>query len=41
MKGHTQKGGEIIEKGRGTDFDPIVADAFLAIRDKVEQIHRG
>ena len=32
---------EIIEKGRGTDFDPMIADAFLSIRDKIEQIHKG
>lgn len=30
---------EIIEKGIGTDFDPIVANAFLDIRDKVEAVH--
>lgn len=29
----------IIESGRGTDFDPVVTDAFLAIRDKIEMIH--
>lgn len=30
---------EIIRKGSGTDFDPMVAQAFLAARDKVEKIH--
>ena len=29
----------IIEEGRGTDFDPVIVDVFLAIRDKVEAIH--
>ncbi len=29
----------IIESGIGTDFDPIVANAFLDIRDKVEAVH--
>ncbi len=29
----------IIESGIGTDFDLIVANAFLDIRDKVEAIH--
>lgn len=32
---------KIIEEGRGTDFDPIIVDAFLGIRDKIEQIHKG
>ncbi|MBP1559730.1 MAG: HD domain-containing protein [Oscillospiraceae bacterium] len=30
---------EIIEKGSGQDFDPIIAYTFLEIRDKVEQVH--
>ena len=30
----------IIEEGSGQDFDPILADVFLDIRDKVEEIHR-
>lgn len=29
----------IIAEGCGTDFDPLIADTFLAIREKVEQIH--
>lgn len=29
----------IIEQGRGRDFDPVIADAFLTIRDQVEQVH--
>jgi len=29
----------IIAEGCGTDFDPVIADTFLAIREKVEQIH--
>lgn len=29
----------IIEKGRGTDFDPDIVDAFLLKRDKVEEIY--
>ena len=28
----------IIEKGRGTDFDPEIVDAFLSNKDKVEEI---
>ena len=30
---------EIIEEGCGQDFDPLIAEAFLACREKVEQIH--
>ena len=30
---------KIIAEGCGTDFDPVIADTFLAIREKVEQIH--
>jgi len=30
---------QIIAEGSGTDFDPVIADTFLAIREKVEQIH--
>ncbi len=29
----------IIESGIGTDFDSIVANVFLDIRDKVEAVH--
>jgi len=29
----------IIEKGKGEDFDPVIAQAFLDIRDKVEKVH--
>ncbi len=29
---------QVIEEGRGTHFDPDVADAFLAIRNRVEEI---
>lgn len=31
---------EIIENGSGQDFDPIVVEIFLCIRNKVEQIHK-
>lgn len=30
----------IIEEGRGRDFDPLLVDCFLSIRDKVEKVHR-
>ena len=30
---------KIIENGRGKDFDPVVVDVFLDIKDKVIQIH--
>ncbi len=30
---------EIIAEGSGRDFDPLIADTFLSIRKKVEQIH--
>ena len=30
---------EIIEQGSGQDFDPIIVEAFLNIREKVEQVH--
>lgn len=29
----------IIQEGSGTDFDPVIADLFIEIRDKVEKIH--
>ena len=29
----------IIKEGSGTDFDPVIADLFIEIRDKVEKIH--
>ena len=32
---------EIIAEGSGKDFDPVIADTFLAIRRKVEQIHNS
>ena len=28
----------IIEQGKGTQFDPLIAEAFLQIRDKVEKV---
>lgn len=31
---------QIIAEGSGTDFDPIIAETFIDIREKVEQIHR-
>lgn len=31
---------EIIEQGSGQDFDPLIAEIFLDIRDKVEMVHR-
>ena len=30
---------EIIEKGRGEDFDPLLTDIFLEIRPKVEEVY--
>jgi len=30
---------EIIEEGKGTHFEPVIADAFLSVRDKIEHIH--
>ena len=30
---------QIIEQGSGQDFDPVVAEAFLDIRDQVEKVH--
>lgn len=30
----------IIREGIGQDFDPVIAQAFLDIREKVEQVHR-
>ena len=30
---------EIIEQGSGQDFDPMIAEVFLSIRDKVEAVH--
>lgn len=31
---------DIIEKGRGTDFEPVLVDIFLDIREKVEEVYR-
>lgn len=31
---------DIIKQGIGRDFDPIIAEVFLSVRDKVEVIHR-
>ncbi|MBR3921270.1 MAG: HD domain-containing protein, partial [Oscillospiraceae bacterium] len=31
---------EIIEKGSGEDFDPMIAEIFLSVRDKVEDVHK-
>jgi len=31
---------EIIEEGSGQDFDPVLAEVFLDIRDKVEAVHK-
>ena len=31
---------EIIEQGSGQDFDPLIAEIFLDIRDRVEAVHR-
>ena len=31
---------EIIREGNGRDFDPVLVEVFLNIRDKVEQIHK-
>ena len=32
---------DIIQKGRGNDFDPDIVDVFLANKDKVEEIYRS
>ncbi|MCI7803586.1 MAG: HD domain-containing protein, partial [Oscillospiraceae bacterium] len=29
----------IIEEGRDRDFDPVLVDAFMNIRDEVTQVH--
>ncbi|MGN1110472.1 MAG: HD-GYP domain-containing protein [Oscillospiraceae bacterium] len=31
---------KIIEEGSGKDFDPLVVEAFMSIRDKVEAVHK-
>ncbi len=31
---------EIIEKGSGQDFDPLITEVFLDIRDRVESVHK-
>lgn len=30
---------EIIEKGSGTDFDPVIADVFLDIKEKIVEVY--
>lgn len=35
-----QKCFEIIQEGSGQDFDPVLAEVFLDIRDKVEAVHK-
>lgn len=32
---------EIIQEGRGKEFEPVLVDVFLDIRDRVEEIHRN
>ncbi len=32
---------EIIAQGSGQDFDPLIAEIFVEIRDKVEAAHAG
>ena len=32
---------EIIQEGSGQDFDPMLVEVFLDIREKVEDVHRG
>ena len=32
---------DIIRKGTGEDFDPIIANVFLEIKDAVEEVHRS
>jgi len=29
----------IIENGKGQDFEPVIVEAFMNIRDKVEKVH--
>lgn len=31
----------IIEEGRGKDFDPVLADAFLNIREQITEVHKN
>lgn len=31
---------EIIEDGRGRDFDPRIVDTFLDIKDRIEEVYR-
>lgn len=31
---------KIIEEGRGTDFDPVIVDVFLEMRDEIELVHK-
>ena len=31
---------EMIKKGSGQDFDPVLVEIFLEIREQVEQIHK-
>jgi len=31
---------EIIEEGKGTHFEPVIVDAFMSVRDKIEKIHK-
>ncbi|MCI5644389.1 MAG: hypothetical protein MR305_01540 [Treponema porcinum] len=32
---------DIIRKGTGEDFDPLIAKVFLEIKDAVEEVHRS
>lgn len=36
-----EKSFAIISEGSGQDFDPLIAEVFLEMKDKVEQIHNG
>ncbi len=30
----------IMEEGRGQDFDPVIAEAFLDMKEKVTEVYR-
>ncbi len=32
---------KIIEEGAGSDFDPVIAEVFLSVRERVEECYRA
>lgn len=38
---HHEKCFQIIEEGKGRDFDPVIVDTFLGIKELIIYIHKN